>query len=190
MKTLITGLATDLSFAGSAAVTLGNYRWLLWRVRRTIQRGDTSAPKTGFTSPEYANITFAQNPDGLGTVLRVWEQAGVSGEVTVTLPEGARFTSAQPVNLRGEPAGQRLAIRSGSLTFTLPRCAPASFVLTPELPLATATPTGPRTTTPLSSLNLSGVQTLTLQVTDAGDGNSADHADWIAPEITHTGGLL
>jgi hypothetical protein len=33
------------------------------------------------------------------------------------------------------------------------------------------------------------VQTLTLQVTDAGDGADADHADWISPEIIHAGEL-
>jgi len=39
-------------------------------------------------------------------------------------------------------------------------------------------------------VDLAGVETLTLQVTNAGDGNDADHADWIAPELTHTGAPL
>ena len=48
---------------------------------------------------------FGQNPDGTGTLLRVWEKAGVSGELSVKLPAGAKFKTAQPVNLRGEKAG-------------------------------------------------------------------------------------
>jgi hypothetical protein len=38
-------------------------------------------------------------------------------------------------------------------------------------------------------VDLAGAMTLTLQVTDAGVGTNADHADWIAPEIVHTGAL-
>lgn len=74
---------------------------------------------------------FDGNP---GTLLRLWEQAGVSGEVTVTLPEGAKCSSALPVNLRGEKlegeAGKPLAIVGGKLTFNLHAYAPVSFVLT------------------------------------------------------------
>ena len=32
-------------------------------------------------------------------------------------------------------------------------------------------------------VDLTGVQTLTLQVTDGGDGIQYDHADWIKPEL-------
>ena len=31
---------------------------------------------------------------------------------------------------------------------------------------------------------------VTLHVTERGEDNSADHANWIAPELTHTGALL
>ena len=34
------------------------------------------------------------------------------------------------------------------------------------------------------NVDLTGVQKLTLQVTDGGDGNNSDHADWIEPELT------
>jgi len=40
-----------------------------------------------------------------GTLLRVWEQSGQSGEVELTLPSGFKATRAQPVTLRGEKAG-------------------------------------------------------------------------------------
>ena len=39
---------------------------------------------------------FGDNPDGTGTLLRVWEQAGTSGDLTVTLPAGA---NSQPPRL-------------------------------------------------------------------------------------------
>lgn len=200
------------------------------------------------------------------------------------------FTSAQPVNLRGEKLGNPIAIKKGRFTFKMRGYAPASFILTPALPIATgaAVPSGPVKTTRLSEADLSGihqgwgsprkdtsvggsplkvggvdyasgigthatmnwsieldgqgvtfsalvgmqdlgvkgkgsvefivlgddkplfksgilrsgdpavpvkvdlagVQTLTLQVTDAGDSNDADHADWLAPEIVHTGAPL
>jgi alpha-mannosidase len=70
---------------------------------------------------------FGANPDGNGTVLRVWEQSGVSGEITATLP--GIFRSATPVNLRGEKLGEPLPIKDCILTFPLKAYAPASFIL-------------------------------------------------------------
>jgi alpha-mannosidase len=229
--------------------------------------------------------TFGPNRDGTGTVLRVWEQAGKAGELTVTLP--GHFETATPVNLRGEKSGAPLTIRDGRIAFDLPAYAPASFVLTTELPVSAVVPGGPVTNTPLSGLDLSGisqgwgtpqidksaagvplkvggvefskglgshapmnwdieldgqgiaftaqvglqdhgvkgkgsveflvlgdgqplfkspvlrsgdaavpvkvdlagVQTLTLQVSNGGDGMDADHADWIDAVLTHVGDL-
>jgi hypothetical protein len=70
---------------------------------------------------------FGPNPDGAGTLLRVWEQAGVAGPLTVTVP--GKSGSARPVNLRGEPLGAPLPVRDGALTVTLKAYAPASFLL-------------------------------------------------------------
>jgi alpha-galactosidase len=39
-------------------------------------------------------------------------------------------------------------------------------------------------------VNLAGVKDLTLKVTDGGDGNSSDHADWLEAAITHDGAPL
>ena len=72
---------------------------------------------------------FGQNPDGAGTVLRVWEQNGVGGDLTVTLPSDSKFTTATPVNLRGEIAGKSMKIKRGKLKFDLKAYAPASFIL-------------------------------------------------------------
>ena len=73
--------------------------------------------------------TFGNNPDGSGTVLRLWELAGQSGNVTVRLPEGLKVRTAQPVNLRGVPTGDVIAIKKDSFRTTLRAFAPASFVL-------------------------------------------------------------
>jgi hypothetical protein len=72
---------------------------------------------------------FGQNPDGEGTILRVWEQAGVSGELTCKLPAVAKYVTATPVNLRGEKSGEPKTIKHGTLIFDLHAYAPASFIL-------------------------------------------------------------
>ncbi len=55
--------------------------------------------------------------------------AGTSGEFTVTVP--GKFTTATPVNLRGEKLGEPLKITDGKLTFSLGKYAPASFIFEP-----------------------------------------------------------
>jgi len=72
---------------------------------------------------------FGKNPDGDGTVLRVWEQAGVSGKVTVTLPNGIKALTAMPVDLRGEKIGEPIKIISGKFRFEASAYAPAGFIL-------------------------------------------------------------
>jgi alpha-mannosidase len=72
---------------------------------------------------------FGANPDGPGTLLRIWEQAGASGEVSIALPSNAKFATATPVNLRGEKTGEPLRIAGGKLGFNLRAFAPASFAL-------------------------------------------------------------
>lgn len=99
--------------------------------RSTALPGKLSAAQSGITlSRKGVAITaFGPNPDGTGTVLRVWEQVGASGPSTVTLPVGLKATKAQPVNLRGEKAGEPLTLRDDKLAFVLPAYAPASFLL-------------------------------------------------------------
>jgi hypothetical protein len=72
---------------------------------------------------------FGANPDGEGTLLRVWEQTGTSGKVTVNFPEAMKFKKATPVNLRGEKTGKSMKIESGKLEFDLGAYAPASVIL-------------------------------------------------------------
>ncbi|MBI5396359.1 MAG: hypothetical protein HZA91_13770, partial [Verrucomicrobia bacterium] len=72
---------------------------------------------------------FGANPDGDGTVLRLWELAGKSGSCHVSLPAGFDVRSVQPVNLRGEPAGAPIVVKNGAFSINLRAFAPASFVI-------------------------------------------------------------
>lgn len=86
-------------------------------------------PGLAVSRPGTLVTAFGRNPDGAGTLLRVWEQAGLSGDLTVTLPAAAKFTTATPVNLRGETSGAPLKITAGKLAIRLNAYAPASFTL-------------------------------------------------------------
>jgi alpha-mannosidase len=72
---------------------------------------------------------FGDNPDGAGTVLRLWELAGQSGECRVTLPAGMDIRSVQPVDLRGSLAGKPSSVNERTFVVDLKAFAPASFVL-------------------------------------------------------------
>jgi hypothetical protein len=70
---------------------------------------------------------FGPDPYSNKTLLRIWEQAGDSCKLTVTIP--GMFKMARPVNLRGESIGDPQSLVSGKLHCDLPAFAPASFVL-------------------------------------------------------------
>jgi alpha-mannosidase len=101
--------------------------------RTTARPGKLPPAQAGITlSRKGVAITaFGPNPDGTGTILRVWEQGGVTGELTVTLPAGLTAKQARPVTLRGEPLPDHVAIpiATGQFSFPLHAYAPASFVL-------------------------------------------------------------
>jgi len=71
---------------------------------------------------------YGANPDGPGTVLRLWEQAGQSGTVKVRLPEGTTVEQVQPVDLRGRAIGKPLPVRNGAFKVTVGAFAPVSLV--------------------------------------------------------------
>jgi alpha-mannosidase len=75
---------------------------------------------------------FGQNPDGEGMLLRLWEQSGTSGSLTVTLPVGFKVKSAQPVDLRSTPIGEPLGIRGRRITVPVKSFAPSSLKLAIE----------------------------------------------------------
>jgi alpha-mannosidase len=72
---------------------------------------------------------FGPNPDGPGTILRLWECAGVRGPCAVHLPAGLDTKEVQPVNLRGVPAGPPLSVENSVFTVNLAAYAPVSFLI-------------------------------------------------------------
>ena len=72
---------------------------------------------------------FGPNPDGKGTLLRLWELAGTRGDCTVTLPEAMNVKFVQPVDLRGRALGNPVTVNGQSFTVELKTFAPASFVI-------------------------------------------------------------
>ncbi len=96
-----------------------------------VQKGKLPVTQQGISLSRkgVALTAFGPNPDGEGIIFRVWEQAGITGELMVTLPAGAEFTSAQPVNLRGEKIGAPIKIKGGKVAFDIHAYAPASFVI-------------------------------------------------------------
>ncbi|MBF0246417.1 MAG: hypothetical protein HQL31_14325 [Planctomycetes bacterium] len=101
--------------------------------------GALPAEGTGLTLSRKGVLltAFGQNPDGDGTVLRVWEQVGKDCDLTITLP--GDFRDATPVDLRGERLGEPVPVRGRKLSFPLRAYAPASFILmnvpTTKIPL-------------------------------------------------------
>jgi hypothetical protein len=73
---------------------------------------------------------LGEDPDGnKGTLLRLWEMAGKSGDVTIALPGHQHFTKATPVNLRGETTGKAIPIINGKFSCNMKEFGPASFIL-------------------------------------------------------------
>ncbi len=81
---------------------------------------------------DVAVTAFGPNPDGEGTLLRLWEYAGKSGACLVRLPEGLSARAAQPIDLRGRPMGQPIRITGGKFAVPLKAYAPYSVRLDKE----------------------------------------------------------
>lgn len=76
---------------------------------------------------------FGPNPDGDGTLLRLWEQSGEDGPCRVRLPEAMDVARAQPCDLRGRPQGEPIPVRDGAIEVELTHFAPASLILNTKL---------------------------------------------------------
>ncbi|MHB8971601.1 MAG: hypothetical protein ACYC3X_18550 [Pirellulaceae bacterium] len=64
-----------------------------------------------------AVTAFGPNPDGPGTLVRLWAQAGQGGDCSVQLPAGMHVSSVQPVDLRGRPRGAPIPVHNNAFTF-------------------------------------------------------------------------
>ncbi len=82
-----------------------------------------------FSRKGVALVGFGPYANDSATLLRLWELAGTSGRVTITLPRGMNVTTVQPVDLRGRPTGQPVSMDGDAFTFDLRAFAPASFWL-------------------------------------------------------------
>lgn len=71
---------------------------------------------------------FGPNPDGAGTILRLWELTGEGGICKVKLPAGFKAAKAQPVDLRGRPVGAAVAVKDGALEIEAKPFAPLTVL--------------------------------------------------------------
>jgi alpha-mannosidase len=72
---------------------------------------------------------YGRNPDGPGTVLRLWELAGKTATVKVRLPEGTSAKQVELVDLRGRPISKPLALHNGVIELQVPAFAPMSLLV-------------------------------------------------------------
>ena len=93
--------------------------------------GKLPVQKSGIavSRPGILITAFGENPDGDGTILRLWEQAGITGNCTVKLGTGTKVKAVLPVDLRGSVAGKKIAVSNGTFSLHLDKYAPASFLL-------------------------------------------------------------
>ena len=109
-----------------------------WEARRPLQAAILDGPAGGLP-PLHSGVELSRkgvlvtalgpNPDGDGTLLRLWEQAGEGGVCGVRLPEALRNATLQPCDLRGRPQGAPIAPRDGRHEIPLAPFAPTSFLL-------------------------------------------------------------
>jgi len=73
---------------------------------------------------------FKPLPGQEGLLLRLWEQAGMGGQCTITLPEGSVFTVAYPCNLRDEITDEQgIPISNHKFELDIQANQPVSFIL-------------------------------------------------------------
>lgn len=113
-----------------------------WEARTEVTAAYADAPAATLplTAPGIALsrrgvllTAFGANPDGPGTVLRLWEQAGAGGSLRVALPDTRDvLTAGEPVlaDLRGRPLPQKPALVSDrAITVDMKPWAPVSLIL-------------------------------------------------------------
>ncbi|MPN48523.1 hypothetical protein SDC9_196131 [bioreactor metagenome] len=71
-----------------------------------------------------------KNEDDL--LLRLWEQAGMGGEVTITLPESFRYKKAILCNLRNVKLENEINITGQKLRLNIDANAPVTILLTAQ----------------------------------------------------------
>jgi hypothetical protein len=72
---------------------------------------------------------FSHDAKKGGYLLRLWEQAGLSGVCTVKLPKGSNIRTSQLLDLRNTPIGAPIKVVNGVFSFDLHAYAPTTFIL-------------------------------------------------------------
>lgn len=91
--------------------------------------GKLPTEKTGIELSRKGVLLSANYNSKEGTLIRVWEQNGTSGQLTITLPEEMKAKTAIPVDLRGTITGNPIKVTDRKLVFYLNAYAPVSFIL-------------------------------------------------------------
>ncbi|MGN0213472.1 MAG: hypothetical protein ACI4AH_01535 [Muribaculaceae bacterium] len=103
-------------------------------IAKTVNRNNGKLPnkQSGITLSRKGVVITAFGADYNGTdatLLRVWEQAGETSLLEIVLPKGLKASTAQPVDLRGEPIGDPLPIKNGKISTKINAYAPVSLLL-------------------------------------------------------------
>jgi len=95
------------------------------------KQGKLPSVNTGLALSEKGMLVtaFGPNPDGQGTILRIWEKEGKSGDLTITLPAGTHFSQAVPCNLRGSITSPSIPITGHKIRLTYKAYQPISLIL-------------------------------------------------------------
>ncbi len=92
--------------------------------------GELPLSQTGVAVSQPGVYVTAFAPNDTGSLLRLWDQTGKSQKVTVTLPQGSKYTQAQWCNLRGVPVeGKVSRIENGKFTVEIGKNEPLTFML-------------------------------------------------------------
>lgn len=93
-----------------------------------------AAPGIALSRPGVLVTALRPNPDGPGTLVRLWDLAGGQGRLTLQLPEGLASgpRQIQAVDLRGQPLGQPQTRGRDRVDVQLAPYAPVTLVLPPK----------------------------------------------------------
>lgn len=93
--------------------------------------GQLPASQSGLTlSRKGLMITaLAANQNGDGLLLRIWELAGISGSLTITLPPKIKYLTAENINFRGENRALDTPFSGSNFSFDAAAFGPASYIV-------------------------------------------------------------
>jgi alpha-mannosidase len=88
-----------------------------------------SAQGIGLSRKGIVITAFGKNPDGDGTILRLWETSGNDGKCTIRLPDSSGFKTVQLCDLRGTALGSELPLTQKKVTIDINHYSPVSMIL-------------------------------------------------------------